>query len=148
MPNQKENLIAGFQKWGIYLFDEERALKKLPESALTSDEAMRYSLVSEVFVEHLERMRYVEHLESMRYVEHLERMRYVEYLERMRYVEHLERMRYVEHLERMRYGDGSAPTKAPRHKTKKLNVVPGCSISNLEDEREQPSTSRGIRLRN
>ena len=25
--------------------------------------------------------------------------------------------------------------------------MPGCSISNLEDEREQPSTSRGIRLR-
>ena len=54
MPNQKENLLAGFRKCGIHPLDRQPVLNRLPRSA---DEANPNDSVSDVFLNHLKELR-------------------------------------------------------------------------------------------
>ena len=56
MPNQRENLMSGFRKCGIYPLDKTPVINRLPrDPALATAEAN--SSVSEVFTEHLQQLR-------------------------------------------------------------------------------------------
>ena len=55
--NIKSNQQAGFKKTGIYPFDLEHVFSRLPRQAEDDDESVNSS-VSDVFVTHLQEMRY------------------------------------------------------------------------------------------
>ena len=85
MPNQNENLIAGFRKCEIFPQDKTQVLRRLPSYPAQS--AQLNSSVSEAFTQHLVELR-------------------------------------------TRTGDASATKRRPGTK---INVVPGRSVSRIED---------------
>ena len=56
----KENIISGFRKTGIFPVSREQVLSRLPSRTRIEDEDLSPEVVSDVFVEHLERLRYPE----------------------------------------------------------------------------------------